>query len=340
MRRPLACSRSRSPRRRPWDPQSAIGPGGWDHVGTGVRRPPTPSLNGKVSALKHRGIRRALRGRRFHRRRWPRQRATGSPPGTAQHGALSARAALTNGEVKAIAYERRQGLRRWHLRQRWWQRRTPTISRCGTASAGRRSATRQRPRRSTTTSMPSRSIGSTLYVGGEFQNGAGIPTADYLLACDLDTGDSRSLFARRRRVQRTHLRPDRRHPGHPLRRRVTSTTWRSSRAPTTWPPTRAGLGMPSGRHRAAGRHRHRPQPHRRRHQGVRRHRRRQRCGDRPSRSRRALDRLRLERLSLERLSLERLGANTAGTNGWLPASATIYALRDLAGRSSLRRARS
>ena len=33
-------------------------------------------------------------------------------------------------------------------------------------------------------------IGQTLYVGGEFQNGAGIPSADYLLACDLATGAS------------------------------------------------------------------------------------------------------------------------------------------------------
>ena len=31
-------------------------------------------------------------------------------------------------------------------------------------------------------------IGPTLYIGGEFQNGAGIPSADYLLACSLATG--------------------------------------------------------------------------------------------------------------------------------------------------------
>jgi hypothetical protein len=31
-------------------------------------------------------------------------------------------------------------------------------------------------------------IGSTLYVGGDFQDGAGIATADYLLACDLASG--------------------------------------------------------------------------------------------------------------------------------------------------------
>jgi trimeric autotransporter adhesin len=34
-------------------------------------------------------------------------------------------------------------------------------------------------------------IGQTLYVGGDFQDGAGIPTADYLLACDLASGTPR-----------------------------------------------------------------------------------------------------------------------------------------------------
>jgi hypothetical protein len=32
-------------------------------------------------------------------------------------------------------------------------------------------------------------VGSTLYVGGDFQDGAGIPSADYLLACNLATGE-------------------------------------------------------------------------------------------------------------------------------------------------------
>jgi trimeric autotransporter adhesin len=38
-------------------------------------------------------------------------------------------------------------------------------------------------------------IGPTLYVGGQFQNGAGIASADYLLACDLATGASRSTIS-------------------------------------------------------------------------------------------------------------------------------------------------
>jgi hypothetical protein len=35
-------------------------------------------------------------------------------------------------------------------------------------------------------------IGQTLYVGGAFQNGAGLASADYLIACDLATGAARS----------------------------------------------------------------------------------------------------------------------------------------------------
>lgn len=38
-------------------------------------------------------------------------------------------------------------------------------------------------------------IGSTLYVGGEFQDGAGITSADYLVACDLNTGAASSTLA-------------------------------------------------------------------------------------------------------------------------------------------------
>ena len=38
-------------------------------------------------------------------------------------------------------------------------------------------------------------IGSTLYVGGAFQNGAGLPEADYLLACNLLTGTPSAMVA-------------------------------------------------------------------------------------------------------------------------------------------------
>ena len=37
-------------------------------------------------------------------------------------------------------------------------------------------------------------IGSTLYVGGEFQDAASIPEADYLVACDLDSGGASAVI--------------------------------------------------------------------------------------------------------------------------------------------------
>ncbi len=39
-------------------------------------------------------------------------------------------------------------------------------------------------------------VGSTIYVGGAFQNGAGIASADYLLACDLNTGAATSTVSK------------------------------------------------------------------------------------------------------------------------------------------------
>ncbi len=38
-------------------------------------------------------------------------------------------------------------------------------------------------------------VGSTLYIGGEFQDGAGIAAADYLVACDLSTGAPSATLA-------------------------------------------------------------------------------------------------------------------------------------------------
>ncbi len=38
-------------------------------------------------------------------------------------------------------------------------------------------------------------VGNTLYVGGLFANGAGLTSADFLLACDLTTGDARSTVS-------------------------------------------------------------------------------------------------------------------------------------------------
>ena len=59
-------------------------------------------------------------------------------------------------------------------------------------------------------------IGNTLFVGGAFQNGAGIDAADYLLACDLTTGAPSVDGRRGRRSQQRRLCPGRRQQRDPL----------------------------------------------------------------------------------------------------------------------------
>ena len=50
-------------------------------------------------------------------------------------------------------------------------------------------------------------IGSTLYVGGTFQNANGDKRADYLIACDLATGYAEPHRRHGRRLHRSGLRP-------------------------------------------------------------------------------------------------------------------------------------
>ena len=69
-----------------------------------------------------------------------------------------------------------------------------TSSPSGTAGAGELSATRTGSA-ITATVFALRVIGSTLYIGGAFANGAGIASADFLLACDLNTGAARSTVS-------------------------------------------------------------------------------------------------------------------------------------------------
>lgn len=174
----------------------AIGPGGWDRVGHGSTTG-SPSLNGKVSALNTQRAGRIYAGGTFtnagglaaadliamwNGTTWS---AVGSTPLSSAEGA----------EVRAIAYDAATGnvyaggtfqngggnseadfLAVWDGAS--WQ---PVCnSETRPAFVGNVDALQI--------------IGNTIYVGGEFQDGAELPTADYLLACDLTTGTSSSLF--------------------------------------------------------------------------------------------------------------------------------------------------
>ena len=171
---------------------SAVGPGGWDHLGAGVT-PSSPSLNGDALVLNTDLPGQLLVGGKF-------TNAGGiadadriaSWNGTAW-SAISPTA--LNGDVMAIEtaggfifaggiFTNAGGdpnadfLARWNGAT-WQPFCTPAVP--GPSING------------TVTSL--QAIGGTLYVGGEFLNGAGNANADFLLACDLASGASSDTVA-------------------------------------------------------------------------------------------------------------------------------------------------
>jgi hypothetical protein len=168
---------------------TAIGPGGWDHLGTGGP-PGTTALNGRALAFNTDAPGVLLVGGIF-------TDAGGDPDadhiaswnGTTWHAVGPS----LNGDVRAIAYQDGRVFAGGTFKDAggnpnadflavWdgssW---APFCNAPGPAFGGNVDALQI--------------IGSTLYVGGEFQNGAGLAAADYLLACDLNTGASRSTVA-------------------------------------------------------------------------------------------------------------------------------------------------
>ena len=153
-------------------------------------------------------------------------------------------------------------------------------------------------------------IGSTLYVGGDFQDGAGIDTADYLLACDLATGTPSDTTV---------------DPAHPFSGPVKALTATSDGTlyaggrfgnleniaaadnvaylPTGGDVARHGLGRRPLQLRAG---RLRPRAGHRRDRRVRRHRGIERRRHRPGRPRREVGRVGVERHGLEHRRHERV----------------------------------
>lgn len=171
----------------------AAGSTGWDHLGNGGT-PNTASLNGAVYAINTDSPSNGLIvGGNF-------TTAGGKPAAhlaqwyaTGFWGVFPASATL-NGDVHAIAWDAN------HLRlyvggtftnasgdpnadflAQWDTPNQRFVSFCSPAPAFGGSVSSLQI------------LGSTLYVGGAFQNGAGIKTASYLLACDLNTGAARTV---------------------------------------------------------------------------------------------------------------------------------------------------
>lgn len=170
------------------------GPGGWDHLGVGLAG--ADSLNGNVTALNAEAPGQLLVGGAFtdaggnlaadHIASW-----NGS-----SWSAVGNASGQINGDVFAIAYaggkiyaggaffdaggnQNADFLAVWDG-QAWAPFCNPSVPGQPTFNGNVKAL---------------QIIGSTLFVGGEFQNAAGLASADFLVACDLNTGNVSSTLA-------------------------------------------------------------------------------------------------------------------------------------------------
>jgi hypothetical protein len=170
---------------------SATGPGGWDHLGDGGSAG-TPSLNGTVSALNSDRPNILYVGGNFTGAGGvPGADRIASWNGSTWSAVSSPTSQIANGAVDAIAYDAASG----HL----------FVGGTFTNAGGNANAdflavwdgTSWAPFCSPAPAFGGnvealQIIGRTLYVAGSFVNGAGIESADDLLACNLDTGAASS----------------------------------------------------------------------------------------------------------------------------------------------------
>ena len=173
---------------------SAVGPGGWDHLGE-FKTPKVAPLNGAVYALSAESDNGLLVGGNFNF-----TTADGRPAAhlavwyPTQFWTAYATPSPLNGDVHAIAWDadhvrlfvggtftnaggngNADFLAVWDG-SNWAPFCSPAPAFGGSVAA-------------------LQIIGSTLYVGGAFQNGAGVTGSNYLLACDLGTGVARPMTA-------------------------------------------------------------------------------------------------------------------------------------------------
>jgi hypothetical protein len=167
--------------------ESAALPGGWEQVGTNTAEPSQSALNGIVNALNTDKPGVLYVGGNFDN--------AGGDPNADYIAAWDGKAwkALgtpkLDGQVTSIAY--RNG--------KVYAGGTFT-SAAGDANAGflavwdgKKWSQPCKPKGPGSNVYALEISGSTLYIGGAFQRGAGIPEANYLMACDLNTGAARAL---------------------------------------------------------------------------------------------------------------------------------------------------
>ena len=144
----------------------------------------------------HRGARSAARRRRVHRRR---RRRRGREHRQLERrqlepGRFGKRSQVSGGGLRDRLCLRQQDLRRRHLPERRRRRECRQARRLGRREWKSVCAGSTRPARPPATSRRCRSSDTKLYVGGEFQDWAGIGDLDYLFACDLTSGTASSTL--------------------------------------------------------------------------------------------------------------------------------------------------
>jgi trimeric autotransporter adhesin len=167
----------------------ATGPGGWDHLGTGGTLRPK-SLNLVASALESTPSGLLVGGKFTDAGGLANADRIAKWTGSSWSAISSTTQQITSGEVFAIAVSGTK------------------VYAGGTFTAGTAGANNLAvwdgtswqpfctpPTKTIGNVKALQIIGQTLYVGGDFQDGAGVPTADYLLACDLGSGAPRATTA-------------------------------------------------------------------------------------------------------------------------------------------------
>ena len=171
---------------------AAVGPGGWGHLGTGATSA-TASLNGAVYAVNADSPGVLLVGGNFTSAGGNANAARVATWNGSAWGALNG-APISNGSVFALAYAggkvfaggtflnaggdpNADYLAEWN--GSGW------VSACGSGPGPAFTATVD----------ALQVIGPTLYVGGSFANAGGIASADFLAACDIPSGVVTSVFA-------------------------------------------------------------------------------------------------------------------------------------------------
>jgi hypothetical protein len=162
----------------------ATGPGGWDHVGNGGS-PTIPALNGKVTALNSDNPGILYVGGVFtnaggkanadHLAKWD----------GAAWSAVSGAATL-NGAVDAIAYQAGHVYVGGEFTNVGGNDNIDFLAEW-TGTGWRSPCVGNLPNPITAQVAALQIIGNALYIGGSFADGGGIPSADFLVACDLTT---------------------------------------------------------------------------------------------------------------------------------------------------------